>query len=566
MTSAAFGKLQTRKASALNQPKGQRSGNALAAFDPEWLIGAGRLVTAIFAVVAVYLDPTQPAHFFRIAQIVLGFYTTFALTLVILPIRHSLSSKVHLLSHGVDVVVLGGLAFLTNELTSPFFAFLPFILLATTMRWGMNGAIVGAVVLEIVLILVGLPDLEDGESELNVMIMRSAYFVVAAGMLGYFGASRDRSRQRLARLADWPSDSVTSDRILWLKSIIQHAAEVLGDPRLLIVWEDQEEPMGSVGYWSEGALKLFDIADEAFWSVQNLEKQPSDGIFGNMAAQIEHVRSLLHSIAELNAGGISPIRRAYSAPFSGLRYRGWLFVLDPACHPEESVLLTNIIAVRIGAELERLALLQQVSITARSEERVRLARDLHDSILQDLTAAGLKLKAATGRVPEEARPELALVSALMLEQQRRIRMFVENAHSFNHRAQTALTLALDNCVKSLGRQWNCEISIAVHPPESDVSARISAEIVQLISEATANAVRHGHATKLDITAVCNLHELILQIDDNGHGITTGRDDPGKKPISLSARVRDLGGVLSIIRHTPGLAMHIRLPIAGGAGA
>src|SRR3546814_8353267 len=80
------------------------------------------------------------------------------------------------------------------------------------MRWGLGGAILGAVVLETVLFAVGLPDLQDGESELNIFVTRSAYFAVAATMLGYFGAYRERSRQRLAQLADWPFDAIAGNR------------------------------------------------------------------------------------------------------------------------------------------------------------------------------------------------------------------------------------------------------------------------------------------------------------------------------------------------------------------
>ena len=250
---------------------GRWPSEALEAFDPEWLICIGRLVTSVFAWIAIYLDPTQPAHYFRESEFVLGGYILFAMVLVLLPKRPPPDAPIHLLSHAIDVIVLGGLSFLTDELTSPFFAFLPFILLATTMRWGMAGAIGGALALETVLIVVGWPDVEDGDSELNILIMRSAYFLVAAFMLGYFGASRDRSRRRLARLADWPFDAITKDRGPWLQSLLQHPAAVLGEPRLLAIWQDQEEPEGSVAYWDQGKLKLVDIKDPQFWLDQNLE-------------------------------------------------------------------------------------------------------------------------------------------------------------------------------------------------------------------------------------------------------------------------------------------------------
>src|SRR3546814_17886035 len=84
------------------------------------------------------------------------------------------------------------------------------------MRLGLGGAILGAVVLETVLFAVGLPDLQDGESELNIIVTRSAYFAVAATMLGYFGAYRERSRQRLVKLADWPVAAIAGKRTNWL--------------------------------------------------------------------------------------------------------------------------------------------------------------------------------------------------------------------------------------------------------------------------------------------------------------------------------------------------------------
>ena len=63
---------------------------------------------------------------------------------------------------------------------------------------------------------------------------------------------------------------------------------------------------------------------------------------------------------------------------------------------------------RIGIELEHYALRLQLADTVSAMERVRVARDLHDGILQSLTAAGLQLKArktvvADGRTVTHAR-------------------------------------------------------------------------------------------------------------------------------------------------------------------
>ena len=50
----------------------------------------------------------------------------------------------HVLTHAIDIIVIGALLHLTDELTSPFFAFFHFMLFAATIRWGMTGALRGA--------------------------------------------------------------------------------------------------------------------------------------------------------------------------------------------------------------------------------------------------------------------------------------------------------------------------------------------------------------------------------------------------------------------------------------
>src|SRR3546814_12154990 len=70
--------------------------------DPEWLIGVGRLVTSLFAVVAMHLDPTQPAAFRHESKVIIGLYVAFSLLMVLFPLRRPLDSKIHLAVHSVD--------------------------------------------------------------------------------------------------------------------------------------------------------------------------------------------------------------------------------------------------------------------------------------------------------------------------------------------------------------------------------------------------------------------------------------------------------------------------------
>jgi signal transduction histidine kinase len=538
---------------------GRSTKNLMLASNPETLINISRLVTAVFAVLAVYLDPIQPAPFLVESQVTLGLYMAFSLLLVIFPVRKALDSPLHLGIHIIDVAILGFLAFLTNELSSPFFSFSPFILLAMTLRWGLKGAVMGAVALQLVLIIVGVPDLDDGQSELNVFIMRSTYFMVAAVMLGYLGAYREHHRKRLAQLAHWPFDAITGDRLSWLRGLCNHAAGVLGDPSLLVIWRDQEEDVGSVAYWLKGELRLIEVRDAAFWC-QHDPEPPMLAPYRGETPMVsdDEVGGIFRDLPELAAEVRDPSNYVCSAAFSSVRYRGRVFVINPACHPDECGSLTEIIAMKFRSELGRLALMQQTTEAARAEERARLARDLHDSILQDLTAASLKLKFITKSVSKEAKANVVDVNSLVFNLQQRIRQFVDDQRSVHQYETEPLDQTLLGLVTLLGQQWDCRIDVVVDPPNLDVHKSMQHEIMQLVSEATANSVRHGKATRVRIEVVRVDGGIELEISDNGSG-TASNVEP-KRPLSLSARVNELKGNLTICGASPGLSLRIALPL------
>ncbi|WP_052757494.1 sensor histidine kinase [Sphingobium chungbukense] len=501
--------------------------------DPERLISAGRLVSALFAALAIYLDPTRPARSLNEAHLVLSAYVVFSLLLMLCPPRRPLAHPVHLLSHAVDVLALGTLVYLTDELDSPFFPFVPFILLATTMRWGMRGAVLGAIVMEGMMIAVGWRDLTDGDSELNLVIMRSAYFLVAAAMLGYFGAYRARSGQRFAQLASWSAAPVSMDERAWLHDLLDHASRLLGAPRLILTWQDRGDPVGRAALFGPEGLALLPLPD-------------GTGRAG--------IAAILQS-----AGWAMPApREMRSAPFVGTRNKGRLHVLDIRHGHEDDASLARITAQRIGDELERFALTHAIAESARDQERVRLARDLHDSVLQDLTAATLKLKAVAAGLPPAARGTLQAVSALMAAQQRRIRLFVEDGRKLA--ALRPLSASLSQNVNELCDQWGCDIGLTVTPPDMEATARVHRELAQLLSEATANAVRHGGATRLNVELSRIDHGLSLCIADNGCGMIVGESDDPPRPRSLRTRVEDMDGSLAITRYAPGLALRIEMPL------
>jgi Signal transduction histidine kinase len=507
--------------------------------DPERLVSSGRLTCSLFAALAIYLDPTQPTRSVDEVYRVLWCYVAFSLLLAIFPSRRPPGHSFHLLTHGVDVLMLATVVYLTGELDSPFFPLVPFLLLATTMRWGMRGAVLGALAMEIMMIAVGWQDLADGDSELNLVIMRSGYFLVAAVMLGYFGAYRSRSGQRFAQLASWAAAPVTIDNEVWQRDVMDQASRLLGARRLILVWKDSEQAGAHIVMSGPEGLRRADVPALA-------------GINGRNDS------SAIDMVAGITGWTIPDYRDCCSAPFSGMRNAGRLYVLDAQYRHEDASSLAEITALRIGHELDRLSLTLAIADSARNEERVRLARDLHDSVLQDLTAARLKLKAAAVGVPDSVGQSLQAVGDMMVTQQKRIRMFVEGSRNLT--TIRPLSSSLSQNVNDLCDQWGCEIGLTVTPSDMEAPPAIHRELSQLLSEATANAVRHGGATRLNVKLSRVGHGLSLSIADNGCGMMIEDGEETPWPRSLHARVEDMDGSLAITRYAPGLAMLIEVPL------
>ncbi|HKY82685.1 MAG TPA: histidine kinase [Sphingobium sp.] len=522
--------------------------------NPERLISASRLIATIFAALAIYLDPTRPSGFLREAHVVLGGYLAFSLWLTVAAPRWPLRSPAHLISHGVDVLAMVLLVYFTDELTSPFFPFLPFILMATTMRWGIRGAVLGALVMEVMLIGVGWNDLWDGDAELNLLIMRSAYFMIAAAMLGYFSASLARSSHRFAQLAAWSFAPATADKRAWLRDMLDHAAGLLGSDWVVLLWRDHKGGSGTLALRGPDGLHLSEIGDPAFWRARSASLSQDELSRRTAVAELQAIAAAAGWPQLSDVAG-----EVRSAPFAGSSI-GRLFVLDRRERQEDVQPLTQITAVRIGHELERLALVRAIADNARDQERVRLARDLHDSVLQELTAASFKLKTAGSAMPESAREPLNSVVRIMSEQQRKIRLFVENSRTLEAMPPPMLSSCLAQSVNELCDQWGCEIALSIDPPDIEAPSTISRDITQLLCEATANAVRHGGATRLSVELERQEKGLRMVIADNGCGMTVSDDQAPHRPRSLHERIRDMDGSLSITRYAPGLAMTIEVPL------
>ena len=538
--------------------------------DPGQIIAYSRLVLAVFALLAIFVDPTQPAKYAQFAYLLLASYATYALVLVLISGGPLVDGDGALARHAVDIVVFAVLLYLTEGPTSPFFVFFTFAIVSGAVRWGAAGAIGTALVLLVVYLAASVVQLETFDTlEINRVILRSAYLLVASALIGYFGAQRQRSRDRLARLAAWPPPRRQSGDQPELESSLQHAALVLQVQRILVVWttggtlweavlwdgstcqtashpRTPEEPLVAAALHAATFIGTAAAGGEALLpeGQETTERQTTE-------------RPLVAWLAQAYA-----ISAFSTAPFATTSCTGRVFILNPAALGSELLSLTEIVAGRVSLEFEHLELLADLANAAAARERSRLARDMHDSILQNLAAAAMQVKASALAAPPEARHPLEEVLAVLAAQQKRIRQFLVSANPRIDPSEVAVVAdALLVTSAELAAQWGCQVRCDVQPPHGHLVMELVQQLQLILAEAVANAVRHGNASEIDVQ-VRLADDVRMEVHDNGKGEpqrSGGAGDGAVVPQSLARRVEERGGTCRLEVTGSGALLTLSLP-------
>jgi signal transduction histidine kinase len=403
--------------------------------------------------------------------------------------------------------------------------------------------------------------------ELTRAMNRAAFLLVGGALLGYVGAYRDRSRQRLAQLVAWPGPDRTPSASPPITSALAHAAALLRAPRVLVVWEQPEEPFRHVALFADGGVRH--------------AREPA-ARFGSLVASGQADRTFLadlsippdpkHETARLIDPDLCAtfrIRKALSAPFRRDLCRGRIFILDPASTSDDNLLLVDLIAGRLGVDLEHYLLRHQIETATALRERERLGRDLHDGLLQSLAAASIQLKLIAGRADHRVRAGVEETRALLAEEQKRIRRFVDDHRTPTTFGTEATPLeAVGQRLQELGRQWRCEVAFDTAPADLSVPPALALHVRHLLSEAVSNAVRHGSASRIQIAITRSDETLFIRVRDNGGGFRglSGlyKDEDLKVldvgPNSLRSRVLDLGGTVRLETSPAGALIDVTLPL------
>jgi len=219
------------------------------------------------------------------------------------------------------------------------------------------------------------------------------------------------------------------------------------------------------------------------------------------------------------------------------------------------------LAAAAGVAIENARLHMQVRELALLEDRERIARDLHDTVIQRLFATGLRLQGAA-RLSE--RPE---VSERISQAVDDLDLTVKHIRTaiFGLEASRRAAGGLRQRVLSLTSEAAGPLGFDPHVlfdgPVDTVPEHIATELLAVLREALTNVARHAQATRVDVEVGAGA-DVTARVVDNGRGLPESRRDGGRGMGNMEERASRLGGALVTSGDpTSGTAIEWRVPTA-----
>lgn len=197
--------------------------------------------------------------------------------------------------------------------------------------------------------------------------------------------------------------------------------------------------------------------------------------------------------------------------FNILIYLGFQFFAYSSSQARLSERKSRLIQEQLNQQLiATRALLSQAS---EQQERLRISRDLHDILGHQLTALSLQLEVLSHTAPEELKPQVNQSKSLAKELLESIRAVVRA-----QRVQVGLDLIppLEALMTRLP-----SVTLTCKGMKPLQSAELTQALLLVLQEGISNAVRHGKANQLQLSMEDSQSALVLQLSDNGMGLTRG---------------------------------------------
>jgi len=200
------------------------------------------------------------------------------------------------------------------------------------------------------------------------------------------------------------------------------------------------------------------------------------------------------------------------------------------------------LSTAVGLAIENARLHERVADVTRMEDRDRIARDLHDTVVQRLFAIGLSLQGAAQLAEDHTTVTRIQRSIDDLDTTiREVRTAIFALHSVRSATDSTRQSSLELAAEA-ARGLGFEPTVQFTGPIDTVVVDLLAEhLLAVQREALSNATRHAHATSIDMEVSVVHGWVVLAVTDDGVGLCPGGDPNGRGLRNMRSRAVELGG-------------------------
>jgi signal transduction histidine kinase len=249
---------------------------------------------------------------------------------------------------------------------------------------------------------------------------------------------------------------------------------------------------------------------------------------------------------------------------SSLWFGGWLVVSFVSGEVSRARSAYHEEVQRRAAEVERTR--DEEALRRASEERMRIARELHDVLAHSISLINVQAGVALhllDRQPERARPALEAITAASRDALRDLRAtlgVLRSANEIEPRAPAPTLARLDDLVSQAGTagatvRVNVTGTVRQLPPDVDLAA------YRIAQESLTNVARHARPATATLSIAYGEDELVVEVEDEGTSVSDPMARSGHGLAGMRERVASAGGELEAgPRPEGGFRVRARLPL------
>jgi len=524
------------------------------------MIALMRLILALSALLIIYIDPSEPDRLVAVTYGALVAYSLYGAVLYFLSIRQA-AVLPNRIVHWVDVGCFLILVALSSGTSSIFFFFFFFAILVASFRWGFRAGFSVTLCSALLFTAVGYATAPEGpDFELNRFLLRPVYMLVLGYMMAYWGGREIRLKRRLSLLKEITLLSNPRFGVGYtLGSVLKKLRAFYDAERGVLVWTDQQE----------AEYRLLTVEREAEGGPTRPKRvaEPLARLLLSLPDDLSVLyqrggRSL--TLQKLSYGVYDPAKKGHAAEGQkeSEALAAWLdadaFVSVPLRF-QQKVVGRLYLAARRGAfdgsdleflkqvidqvtpTLDNIRLLERLASSAAEQERQRLARDIHDSVIQPYIGLQYRLAAIHNKI-EAGRGDVAGdVERLLqstVEEISGLRGFVRGLKG-EGRVSDDVVSAVRRFAAQFGESYGIDVKVE-SGGQLHVNERLAAELIRFVHEGLSNVRKHTNATRSTVSLECGEAACTLRIENDG-AVLDGETPETFTPGSITERAEALGG-------------------------